>query len=175
MTKQRKTDSTPSDEDARGSRTYRLSLQEEQVVEEAQTVGADVVPSVTIDVGPEHAGAARDRATQQLSNSGTQKPGSEPTLLSDWDYHLFNEGSHNNLWEKLGAHPVEGGTIFGVWAPNAQYVSVVGDFNGWNRTTHPLTSRGENGIWEGFIPHVGKRARYKYFLSSKLSDYIVEK
>src|SRR6266550_6248718 len=116
---------------------------ESELTEQMQDLGVDVVPSGEITVGRETS-----------------------SLLSDWDYHLFNEGSHNNLWEKLGAHPVEGGTIFGVWAPNAQYVSVVGDFNAWNRTTHPLTSRGENGIWEGFIPHVGKGARYKYFLSS---------
>ena len=74
MTTQQKTDSIPSDEDARGSRTYRLSLQEEQVVEEAQTVGADVVPSVTIDVGPEDTGATAPRAAQQPGNLATRQP-----------------------------------------------------------------------------------------------------
>jgi 1,4-alpha-glucan branching enzyme len=192
MAMRQKKDSAPLERAVPDSGTHWPSLREEQIVKEAQAVGADVVPTVT-DAGPEDPAATAteqpsNRATQQPSNPATQQPtnsapsnspiqqtGGEPTLLSDWDYHLFNEGSHNNLWEKLGAHPVEGGTIFGVWAPNALYVSVVGDFNDWNRTTHPLTWRGENGIWEGFIPHVGKGTTYKYFLTSKLSDYSVEK
>jgi 1,4-alpha-glucan branching enzyme len=99
----------------------------------------------------------------------------EPLLLTDTDYHLFNEGSHHRLWEKLGAHPVEGGTIFGVWAPNATAVSVMGDFNEWSREAHPLEWRGENGLWEGFIPGVGKGAHYKYFIRSKYNNYSVAK
>ena len=63
-------------------------------------------------------------------------PSQEMTLLSDFDLHLFNEGRHYRLYEKLGAHPVKvagvSGTYFAVWAPNANYVSVIGDFNGWN-------------------------------------------
>ena len=97
------------------------------------------------------------------------------TLLSDWDYHLFNEGSHGDLWRKLGAHPAEGGTLFGVWAPNAKFVSVVGDFNAWNREAHPLQWRGASGIWEGFIPNVGKGAKYKFFIAARDSDFVVEK
>src|ERR1700716_3684268 len=104
----------------------------------------------------------------------------EPTtLLSDWDYHLFNEGSHHRLWDKLGAHPLEkdgiSGTMFAVWAPNSAYVSVIGDFNGWNRDTHPLESRGPSGIWEGFIPHVGKGTKYKYHIRSRHNRYVVDK
>ena len=79
------------------------------------------------------------------------------SLLSDYDLHLFNEGNHNRLYEKLGAHTatVDGqrGTYFAVWAPNAAAVSVVGDFNGWNPATHPLTARADSsGIWEAFSP-----------------------
>jgi 1,4-alpha-glucan branching enzyme len=99
----------------------------------------------------------------------------EPLLLTDTDYHLFNEGSHHRLWEKLGAHPVEGGTIFGAWAPNATAVSVMGDFNDWSRDTHPLEFRGESGIWEGFVPGVGKGTHYKYFIRSKYNNYSVAK
>jgi 1,4-alpha-glucan branching enzyme len=97
------------------------------------------------------------------------------TLLSDWDYHLFNEGNHNSLWQKLGAHAVPGGTIFGVWAPNAKFVSIVGDFNAWNRQANPLAWRGASGIWEGFIPNVGKGAQYKFFIAARDSDFVVEK
>jgi 1,4-alpha-glucan branching enzyme len=101
------------------------------------------------------------------------------TLLSDWDYHLFNEGSHHRLWDKLGAHLLEkdgvSGTMFAVWAPNAAYVSVIGDFNGWNRDSHPLESRGPSGIWEGFVPHVGKGTKYKYHIRSRHNRYAVDK
>src|SRR5262245_31013541 len=93
-------------------------------------------------------------------------PADRPNLLTDDDLYLFNEGSHVRLYEKLGAHPgiVDGqrGTHFAVWAPNAERVSVVGDFNGWDRARHPLAARGTSGIWEGFLPDVGPGAVYKY-------------
>jgi 1,4-alpha-glucan branching enzyme len=101
------------------------------------------------------------------------------SLLSDWDYHLFNEGSHTRLWEKLGAHVVTrdgvGGTMFAVWAPNAASVSVMGDWNGWNPEQHPLDDRGPSGIWEGFVPHIGKGAHYKFHIRSKNNGYRVDK
>ena len=100
-------------------------------------------------------------------------------LLSDDDLYLFNEGSHYRLYEKLGAHPliVSGveGTYFAVWAPNARQVSVIGNFNGWHKTSHALRSRGQSGIWEGFIPGVGKGLLYKYHLISQYHNYRVEK
>ncbi len=99
--------------------------------------------------------------------------------LTDDDLYLFNEGSHFRLYEKLGAHPGvhEGqkGTHFAVWAPDAQEVCVIGDFNEWNKKSHQLRSRAESGIWEGFIPRVGKGANYKYHIVSRLNDYRVDK
>ncbi len=125
------------------------------IAEEAQNVGADVVPHMTI-------------TTEALA-----------TLLSDWDYHLFNEGSHHRLWEKLGSHPIErngvAGTMFAVWAPNAASVSVVGDWNGWDDGAHFLQSRGPSGIWEGFIPNVQKGMKYKYHIVSQHNGYVVDK
>jgi 1,4-alpha-glucan branching enzyme len=101
------------------------------------------------------------------------------SLIAGWDYHLFNEGSHRRLWEKLGAHVIEQGgvhgTMFGVWAPNAAAVSVMGDFNAWNRDSHPLRPRGASGIWEGFLPGVGKGAHYKFHIRSLYNDYRVDK
>ncbi|MBN2491813.1 MAG: 1,4-alpha-glucan branching protein GlgB [Planctomycetes bacterium] len=95
--------------------------------------------------------------------------------LTDYDVHLFNEGSHYRLYEKLGAHPIErdgvAGTGFVVWAPNAESVSVIGDFNGWNVGAHVLHRRGETGLWEGFIPGVGRGANYKYHVVSRLEGY----
>ena len=101
------------------------------------------------------------------------------TLLSDSDLYLFNEGSHFNLAAKLGAHPhtVDGdaGTCFAVWAPDAERVAVIGDFNDWDPDTHRLAPRGSSGIWEGFIPGVGRGARYKYRVLSRYNGYEVSK
>jgi 1,4-alpha-glucan branching enzyme len=84
------------------------------------------------------------------------------SLIGDQDLYLFNEGSHLRLWEHLGAHPVEGGAIFAVWAPSAERVSVIGDFNGWDREANPLSSRGSSGIWEGVVPRAAIGDVYKF-------------
>ncbi len=101
------------------------------------------------------------------------------TLLTEDDLFLFNQGSHFRLYEKLGAHLLgqEGsaGVYFAVWAPDAERVFVVGDFNGWNKSSHPLHSRGQSGIWEGFIPEVEKGSRYKYHIRSRYKGYRVDK
>ncbi|WP_159522743.1 1,4-alpha-glucan branching protein GlgB [Sunxiuqinia indica] len=101
-------------------------------------------------------------------------------FLTEYDIYLFREGKHFSLHKKLGAHIITHektkGTFFAVWAPNAKSVSVIGDFNGWNRESHHLKLReDESGIWQGFIPFVGKGEAYKYFISSKYDDYKVEK
>jgi 1,4-alpha-glucan branching enzyme len=108
--------------------------------------------------------------------SGEVLPGSQ---LTDYDVHLFNEGSHHLLHRKLGAHLTErdgtAGTEFAVWAPNAERVTVIGDFNGWSVDRHALHRRGESGIWEGFIPGVGRGATYKYHVVSRHNGYRVDK
>ncbi|MCX5739299.1 MAG: 1,4-alpha-glucan branching protein GlgB [Proteobacteria bacterium] len=104
---------------------------------------------------------------------------SAKSALSDQDLYLFNEGSHLRLYEKLGAHQavVDGkpGTRFAVWAPNAETVSVVGDWNGWNRNSHPLHPRAHSGIWEAFLPGVGIGAVYKFHIRSRTGGYQVDK
>jgi len=101
------------------------------------------------------------------------------SLLTDEDLYLFNEGSHLRLYEKLGAHPleVEGlkGVYFAVWAPSASGVWVLGDFNGWDKGSHPLRPRGSSGVWEGFIPGVEVGTRYKYHILSHHAGYRVDK
>ncbi len=102
------------------------------------------------------------------------------TLFSDYDIYLFKEGKHFSLYKKLGSHPLsfEGteGTYFAVWAPNAKMVSVIGDFNKWDRESHPLKVRDDSsGIWEGFIPGVSRGDRYKYYLVSNYNNYSSEK
>jgi 1,4-alpha-glucan branching enzyme len=101
------------------------------------------------------------------------------SLLTDFDLHLFNEGTHDRLYEKFGAHPGiadgERGTFFAVWAPNANAVSVIGDHNEWNRDVHRLRPRESSGIWEGFVPGVEPGAIYKYYVSSRFLGYHMEK
>jgi 1,4-alpha-glucan branching enzyme len=106
----------------------------------------------------------------------------EPLIreLTDFDVHLFKEGNHFRLYNKLGAHiqTVDGkeGTSFAVWAPNAEKVSVIGDFNGWDRRANPLNVRWDgSGIWEAFVPGVGQGALYKYYVVSKHRKYRVDK
>lgn len=101
------------------------------------------------------------------------------SLLSKDDVYWFNEGNHFHLYQKLGAHlvTVDGvaGVYFAVWAPNAKYVSVIGNFNYWDKKSHPLESHYSSGIWEGFIPDLKLGEVYKYFIHSHHQDYQVEK
>jgi 1,4-alpha-glucan branching enzyme len=102
------------------------------------------------------------------------------SLFTDHDIYLFREGNHFKLYEKLGSHlmTVDGreGIYFAVWCPDALKVSVTGDFNGWNRESHPLSCRWDgSGIWEGFISGMAKGAIYKYHIVSRFSNYRVDK
>ncbi len=101
------------------------------------------------------------------------------SLLGQQDLHLFNEGTHYRIHDKLGAHPlvVDGvqGTYFSVWAPNAREVFVIGDFNFWNREANPLHEKGVSGIWEGWVSGAIPGTIYKYYIISNSNDYRVEK
>ena len=102
------------------------------------------------------------------------------SLLTDHDIYLFKEGSHFKLYDKLGSHVMtingEEGVYFAVWAPGAEEVSVMGDFNGWNRESHPLKGReDESGVWEGFIHGFKEGSIYKYHIFSRYNNYRVDK
>ena len=102
------------------------------------------------------------------------------SLFTDFDIDLFKAGKHFRLYEKLGAHLVEvngvKGIYFAVWAPTAQSVSVVGDFNYWTQGEHLLQVRWDSsGIWEGFIPNLDKGALYKYKIQSNIDGIVTEK
>ena len=103
----------------------------------------------------------------------------QATLLTSHDVYLFNEGTHFRLYEKLGAHPMRvhdvDGTYFAVWAPNAERVAVMGSFNDWSKDRHQLRPRESSGIWEGFIPGIGKGALYKFNIRSHVNGYQVDK
>ena len=94
-----------------------------------------------------------------------------PAVLSEFDLHLINEGSHQRLYEKLGAHPCDvsgvAGVLFALWAPNAAAVSVAGDFNNWDDCRHPMRSRGASGVWELFVPGLREGEHYKYAIRSR--------
>src|SRR5438270_12793549 len=95
--------------------------------------------------------------------------------LGDQDLFLFNEGSHFRLADVLGAHLEGDGCRFAVWAPNAEQVSVIAGFNGWDPRSDPLRPSGTSGIWEGFVPRVERGATYKYHVVSREGGYRVDK
>ena len=112
-----------------------------------------------------------------LQSARTQAAGS---VLSPQDIYLFKEGTHRRLYDKFGCHLVNesgvDGARFAVWAPNAERVCVLGDFNDWDPTRHPLTPHSdEGGVWEGFIPGIEQGARYKYHIDSRYNGYKVDK
>ncbi len=96
--------------------------------------------------------------------------------ISDHDLFLFNAGSLYQAWRTLGAHLTEregvSGCRFAVWAPNAERVSVVGDFNRWDGRTHPMAVRGSSGVWELFVPGITQGTLYKYEIRSRTSGEV---
>jgi 1,4-alpha-glucan branching enzyme len=100
------------------------------------------------------------------------------TGFTDFDLYLFGEGRHERIYEKLGAHPCAGdgaaGTRFAVWAPNAERVSVVGDFNHWNGDVHVMHPRANSGIWETTIPAVVAGTAYKYEIRDRAGHLFVK-
>ncbi|MET0509688.1 MAG: 1,4-alpha-glucan branching protein GlgB [Burkholderiaceae bacterium] len=100
--------------------------------------------------------------------------------MTDHDIYLFREGTHQRLHERLGAHPLErdgvSGTWFAVWAPNAERVAVIGDFNGWSHDRDPLNPRSDSsGIWEGFVAGAAPGNCYKYRIISGHDGSALEK
>jgi 1,4-alpha-glucan branching enzyme len=100
-------------------------------------------------------------------------------FLGEQDLHLFCEGTHYRAYRRLGAHlaRVDGqaGVHFAVWAPNAERVSAVGEWNGWDGDRHPLHRRGDSGLWEGFVPGLANGSVYKYRIRSRIAKYRVDK
>jgi 1,4-alpha-glucan branching enzyme len=129
------------------------------------------------DAVPAHYRLAwRDKEHREHIN---HDPYTYPTQLSDFDLHLFNEGRHHQAYRFLGAHEHEvdgvAGILFAVWAPNAERVSVVGDFNTWDGRCHPMRVRGGSGIWELFVPDLGPGHVYKYEIRNRHSGEILLK
>jgi 1,4-alpha-glucan branching enzyme len=133
--------------------------------------GEDTVPTTvaTAADSPMAASEEPSAATRAMMTS----------ILSEDDIYLFNQGTHYRLYDKFGAQPVTidgvAGTYFAVWAPNAEYVAVIGDWNNWDAGANPLRQRGFSGVWEGFIPHVSKGMRYKFHIASRYYGYREDK
>jgi 1,4-alpha-glucan branching enzyme len=99
--------------------------------------------------------------------------------FGEQDLHLFHEGTHLRAYRKLGAHlgtlNGKAGVSFAVWAPNAASVSVIGDWNDWQKGRHVLRPVGQGGLWQGFVPAIQSGARYKFHIESRLDGYAVDK
>src|SRR4030095_3421639 len=115
-------------------------------------------------------GASRTEVSTPVNKASDFSP-----TLGDVDLHLFGEGRHERIYEKLGAHCLthEGkrGVSFAVWAPNANRVSVAGNFNGWDRSQHPMRPLGSSGVWETFIPGLRAGELYKYAIRSGQHEF----
>ncbi len=112
--------------------------------------------------------AAKAAGPKASSRRAVPAQKGEKVFISKDDCYLFGEGTHYDIYRKLGAHPsVEDGVegvFFAVWAPNAAAVHVIGSFNGWNEEQYPLEKVGEGGIWARFVPGVGENELYKYLI-----------
>jgi 1,4-alpha-glucan branching enzyme len=121
-------------------------------------------------------------STSRAEPAATPAPvstGAQASLLTDFDLYLFNEGTHVRAYQKLGAHPTtlngQTGVFFAVWAPNAEAVSVIGEFNHWDPEATPLRSRGSSGVWETFVTGIGPGSLYKYSLRPRWSPKRIDK
>ncbi|HKP48246.1 MAG TPA: 1,4-alpha-glucan branching protein GlgB [Pyrinomonadaceae bacterium] len=114
--------------------------------------------------------SANDGKLRQRASATAVTAPDRSSLFGEIDLHLFAEGKHERIYEKLGAHPTqingEDGVTFAVWAPNAESISVVGDFNSWNGAEHPMRRIADSGIWELFIPGLQPGDIYKYEIRS---------
>ncbi|WP_041717916.1 1,4-alpha-glucan branching protein GlgB [Alkalilimnicola ehrlichii MLHE-1] len=133
--------------------------------------------------GPLPAGLSAPYRLRRTSQDGAAHTAHDPyafgPALPDYDLHLFGEGRHYHAQRFLGAHPLEHegvpGVRFAVWAPNAERVSVVGDFNRWDGRCHPMRVRGGSGVWELFIPGLPDGSLYKFELRNRDSGAVLVK
>lgn len=115
--------------------------------------------------------------TASAKSTGTKKAGNqrkkaqEPFRIGELDQYLFGQATHYDIYKKLGAHPAtskgKDGVFFAVWAPNAEAVHVIGEFNGWDENSHPMEKAGPSGIYEVFVPGAKAGDLYKYYITTK--------
>ncbi len=133
---------------------------------EAERVHADGLFEAFVPGAPAEYGYYVEATNHEDGRWISEDPYAFGAVLGEMDVYLFCEGNHERLYEKLGAHTGTHfglrGTTFAVWAPNAQRVSVVGDFNGWDGRIHPMRKQLGAGVWELFLPNVLEGAHYKF-------------
>ncbi|MDQ4148879.1 MAG: 1,4-alpha-glucan branching protein GlgB [Actinomycetota bacterium] len=143
-------------------------------MDEQRTKRSREAPDASPLSAPARAAGKGSEARRAAEGSFDQR-----SILGDHDLHLFNEGTHLRLGDKLGAHLAERegvrGANFAAWAPNARAVSVVGDFNGWDKRAHSLKPVKSSGIWEEFVPGVVRGERYKFHIVSRDGTFEVDK
>ena len=109
-------------------------------------------------------------AKRTAAKTTAPKKTTPEVFVSEEDCYLFGQGTHYDIYEKLGAHPSvkdgQKGYFFGVWAPNAGQVHVIGEFNGWNEEQNPMTKVGPVGIWTAFLPGVQEGQLYKFLITT---------
>ena len=109
-------------------------------------------------------------AKRAAAKTTAPKKTTPEVFVSEEDCYLFGQGTHYDIYEKLGAHPSvkdgQKGYFFGVWAPNAGQVHVIGEFNGWNEEQNPMTKVGPVGIWTAFLPGVQEGQLYKFLITT---------
>jgi len=147
----------------------------EEVVKKVTTKKTAVAKTKTTTEKPVKKASAKKVTTPEAVEPTPLERVEPYSRFTEFDVSLFQSGKHYKLYEKFGSHVVEHkgvvGTYFAVWAPNAQYVAVTGNFNYWDRGTHKLNPRWDSsGIWEGFIPHIGVGEVYKYFIKSSTGE-----
>jgi 1,4-alpha-glucan branching enzyme len=129
---------------------------------------------------PDQAGNGDDHAVNSVGAGLASAQQEIPSIFSDFDLYLFGQGKHYQIYDRMGAHlrVVDGvaGVNFAVWAPNAREVSVIGDFNNWNRSANPLNLRhADLGVWECFVPGVPTGSLYKFAIYSRFNNYAADK
>jgi len=147
----------------------------EEAVKKVATKKPTVAKAPTTTEKPVKKASAKKLITPETVETTTLERVEPYSRFTEFDIGLFQSGKHYKLYEKFGSHVIEHkgvvGTYFAVWAPNAQYVAVTGNFNYWDRGTHKLNPRWDSsGIWEGFIPHIGVGEVYKYFIKSSSGE-----
>ncbi|GAA4403304.1 1,4-alpha-glucan branching protein GlgB [Nibrella viscosa] len=169
MAKRKSTESTPEEPKvAKASRSRKPNTATPAAVSDIPTIETSPMKNDSL---PDYALAP---TREPAAYSGPSVQGY--TRFTDFDIYLFRSGKHYKLYDKLGSHVVEHngvvGTYFAVWAPSAKSVCVIGNFNGWNKSSHPLYVRWDSsGIWEGFIPNIGRGEVYKYFIQGEHGNY----
>lgn len=114
------------------------------------------------------------RGMAKKNNILDSRPEEKKVFISETDQFLFAQGTHYDIYKKLGAHPSEEGGkkgyFFGVWAPNAKEIYVIGEFNNWDENANPMKKLGDGGIWSCFIPDVQKNQLYKFLIVTSGGD-----